>query len=376
MKILAIESSADETGIAICDYSHGVFVVEKNLIASQIDMHRAFGGIVPNLAGKYHTENILPLLREAAIDRSEIDLIAVTAGPGLMPCLVVGVSAANALAVAWDKPLLGVHHIEGHIYANWINPLGSSASKWVNPLFPGLALVVSGGHTQLMLMRDHGDYEIIGQTQDDAVGEAYDKAARLLGLPYPGGPEIDVRAATFKETSHSEQLKAADILPRPMFNSGDYHFSFSGLKTAVLYKVRDYQKNVLLSGGMKASDITKDAYESVDLPEEFVASMCYAFQEAACDVLIKKTLEAAREYNVQSILLTGGVSANKYLRAQLEEKVYTQMPQVSVHIPELAYCLDNGAMIAAAAAYRWERMSDLKRANLDQVVTANPNLTI
>lgn len=373
MKILAIESSADETGIAICDFVDGVFTVEKNLIASQIDMHRAYGGIVPNLAGKYHTENIMPLLRKAKIDPSAIDLIAVTAGPGLMPCLVVGVSAANTLALAWDKPLLGVHHIEGHIYANWIQ---DDASVPTLPQFPALALVVSGGHTQLMLMHGHGDYEIIGQTVDDAVGEAYDKAARLLGLPYPGGPEIDQRATSFIVSSDQRKLRDADTLPRPMLHNGNYDFSFSGLKTAVLYSVRDYQKNILLETGHNQKSICKTDYESVDLPEEFVLQMCYAFQEAACDVLVYKTLKAAQEYNVRSVILAGGVSANSYLRSRLTSEITDNYPNISLHVPDLTYCLDNGAMIGAAAAYRWDRMNDQEKKACHLTVLANPNLPI
>jgi len=367
MKILALESSADETGISVVDFDGNHLHVEKNLIASQIDMHREYGGIVPNLAGKYHAENIMPLLHEADIDPDQIDLIAVTAGPGLMPCLVVGVSAANALSYSWNKPLIGIHHIEGHIYANWIAK--------AKPQFPALALVVSGGHTQLMLMRDHFDYEIIGQTVDDAVGEAYDKAARLLGLPYPGGPEIDRRAVAYAE--NHDTAEASALLPRPMLHSGDYDFSFSGLKTAVLYAVRDYQKSELLEKGHVASSIGKTEYESVDFPEDFVTMMCYAFQEAASDVLITKTLKAASEYGIRSILLAGGVSANSYLRSQLESQISALNDDMSFHVPDLEYCLDNAAMIAAAAAYRWNQMSNIQRKSYEKsTISANPNLTL
>ncbi len=367
MKILAIESSADETGISIVDACGDVITVRKNLIASQIEMHREYGGIVPNLAGKFHAQNIMPLLHEADIDPDSVDLIAVTAGPGLMPCLVVGVSAANALAYSWDKPLVGVHHIEGHIYANWITQ--------DKPTFPALALVVSGGHTQLMLMRDHFDYEIIGQTQDDAVGEAYDKAARLMGLPYPGGPEIDRRAHSFVER-FPDDTDAYELLPRPMRNSCDYHFSFSGLKTAVLYSVRKYQKSLLITDGAVDKSIRKTDFDSVTLPTDFVDRMCYAFQSAAVDVLIHKTIRAAQEHNVCSILLAGGVSANKALRTELQEAVSQLDGPVSFHVPDFEYCLDNGAMIAVAAAYRWDRIDMSSQKDCHKTVLADPNFTI
>ncbi len=367
MKILAIESSADETSVAHVEYVNDNLIVHKNFIASQIDMHRTYGGIVPNLAGKFHAENIMPLLHEAAISPEETDLIAVTSGPGLMPCLVVGVSAANALAFAWQKPIIPIHHIEGHIYANWIAP--------AKPQFPALALVVSGGHTQLMLMHDHLSYEIIGQTQDDAVGEAYDKAARLLGLPYPGGPEIDRRAQAYAD-AYPDDFETTKLLTRPMLHSGDYQFSFSGLKTAVLYAVRDYQKEKLLVNGLVAKSIAKTDYESVELPKAFVEKMCFAFQEAAVDVLVTKTLKAAQEYGVQSVLLAGGVSANKKLRSTLASFLAHDCPHASFHVPAFAYCLDNGAMIGAAAAYRWERMPQKEKEDCHETVLAQSNLTL
>jgi N6-L-threonylcarbamoyladenine synthase len=226
-----------------------------------------------------------------------------------------------------------------------------------------------------MLMRSHFDYEIIGQTLDDAVGEAYDKAARLMGLPYPGGPEIDKRAHDYAQ-DHPDDVDAAALLPRPMRDSGDYNFSFSGLKTAVLYQVRDYQKKHLITSGQVKKSIGKTEYDDVVLPEEFVNMMCYAFQEAATDVLIHKTLRAAREYDVSSVLLAGGVSANKALREQLQLHVSELDSAVSFHVPEFEYCLDNGAMIAAAAAYRWNFMSREQQKLLHQTVFANSHLLL
>lgn len=364
MKILAIETSCDETAASVISFDDGILNVQSSIISSQVELHRQWGGVVPNLAGREHTKNIIPVLTEtlenASISPEDIDLIAVTSGPGLIPALLIGTAAAKTLAFSWDKPLLGIHHIEGHIYANWLSPTGSETAV-VPPQFPLIGLIVSGGHTQLVLMKDHITYEIIGETQDDAVGEAFDKVARLLGLSYPGGPEVSARALAY-EKSHAPD--AAFELPRPMLHSGDYNFSFSGIKTAVLYAVRAYQKD---------HSLTKDD----TLPQEFVDEISFAFQQAVVDVLVAKTLTAAREHNVRSVILAGGVSANTQLREILGTTLREALPDVSYHIPDMDYCLDNAAMIAAAAAFRWHTMSDAQKIDTRdgwKNVVANPNM--
>jgi len=373
MNILAIETSCDETAVSVISSKNDVLSVQSNIVSSQVELHAKWGGVVPNLAAREHTKNILPVLSEALGDakktHKDIDLIAVTQGPGLIPALLIGTNAAKSLAYAWQKPLLGLHHIEGHIYANWIDQ-----SK--NKQFPILALVVSGGHTQLVLMKEHCHYEIIGQTQDDAVGEAFDKAARLLRLPYPGGPAISAAAEKYEKRISKKENEATDNpnklspnaydlkLPRPMLHSGDYNFSFSGIKTAVLYTVRKYEKEHNLT--------TKDP-----LPENFVQVVALEFQNAVTEVLIKKTLRAAQEYGAQTILLAGGVSANIQLRDELATAIRTEMPAVTFSVPPFEYCLDNAAMIAAAASFRWNKMTDTQKKEVNNgwlTVLADSNL--
>jgi N6-L-threonylcarbamoyladenine synthase len=336
MNILAIETSCDETAASIVAFHDENITVRSTVISSQVDLHAKWGGVVPNLAAREHTKNMIPVLSEALetarATKDHIDLIAVTHGPGLIPALLSGVSAAKSLAYAWHKPLIGIHHIEGHIYANWIEEQ--------NIAFPVLALVVSGGHTQLVLMDAHCSYEIVGQTQDDAVGEAFDKVARLLGLGYPGGPVISERALKFEESDKENDI----ILPRPMMGSGDFNFSFSGIKTAVLYLVKEFRTENNLSDD--------DA-----LPEEFVNKVAHAFQVAAVDVLTAKTLKAALEHNAASVLLAGGVSANTQLRTALAEHIKNELPDTTFYTPPLSYCLDNSAMIAVGAYYRYNTLS-------------------
>jgi N6-L-threonylcarbamoyladenine synthase len=340
MKILAIETSCDETAVSIISAEEGQISVLSNIISSQVPLHAQWGGVVPNLAAREHTKNIIPVLTqslsEARCKKNDISLIAVTHGPGLIPALLSGVSVAKSLAFAWHKPLIGIHHIEGHIYANWISNPDIS--------FPALALVVSGGHTQLVHMHDHCTYEIIGHTQDDAVGEAFDKVARILDLGYPGGPIISERAQIFDGQNSTNDI----ILPRPMINTPDYHFSFSGLKTAVLYLTQEYRMKNALS---------KDD----PLPNDFINAVASAFQNAVVDVLTKKTLLAAQEYNVKSILLAGGVSANTQLRDSLQKKIAHTLPQICFHVPEQLHCLDNATMIAVAAYYRFMTLSHKKK---------------
>ncbi|MBT6253800.1 tRNA (adenosine(37)-N6)-threonylcarbamoyltransferase complex transferase subunit TsaD [Candidatus Uhrbacteria bacterium] len=311
MKVLAIESSCDETAVAIVEDRDGLFVVNEHVVASQIATHREFGGVIPEVAARLHVP-VLPKMIEAMTmwKRGDIDAIAVTTGPGLSTALRVGVETAKALAVTWEIPLIPVDHIEGHIYANFLETSVSSSA------FPILCLIVSGGHTELVLMKGHGDYELIGQTRDDAAGEAYDKTAAQLGLPYPGGPSID------KAALHGRR-DAIDF-PRPMLHSGDSDFSFSGLKTAVRYHIVKQEK----------------------MSEQDVADVAASFQQAVIDVLIKKTYKAAMDLGVRSVLLCGGVSASKELRAQLAE-VFADT-EVGVLMPNMKYTTDNAAMIGAS----------------------------
>lgn len=341
MKILAIETSCDETAVSIITAEHTSITVNANIISSQVALHAQWGGVVPNLAAREHTKNMIPVLSEALTiaqtKKDEIDLIAVTHGPGLIPALLCGVSTAKSLAYAWHKPLIGIHHIEGHIYANWINE-----SKKIQ--FPILALVVSGGHTQLVCMKGHCTYEIIGQTQDDAVGEAFDKVARLLSLGYPGGPIISERAQKWEDTAQENPI----TLPQPMKNSGDYNFSFSGIKTAVLYLVKEYRKKNSLADDMQ-------------LPQDFIDQVAHAFQKAIVEVLTEKTCRAAQEYRAKTVMLAGGVSANAQLRDYLDNAIKKTDHNIIFSTPSLTYCLDNAAMIAMAAYYRYTALSRVQK---------------
>jgi len=356
MIILGIETSCDDTGIAIVKITPqkgGVkFDILSNVVSSQIKTHAPFGGVVPNLAAREHLKNIEPCLKttikEANIKINRIDLIAVTIGPGLIPSLLIGVNFAKALAYKYKIPIVGINHIEGHIIAALAatnpksearNPKQIQNSNFPNSknLFPAIALVVSGGHTQLVLMKKIGDYKIIGETRDDAAGECFDKTAKLLGLGYPGGPVIAAIAAIPKVQSTKYKVH----LPRPMINHKNYDFSFSGLKTAVLYLVRDNKEKV------------KD--------EKFIQELCRETQQAIIDVLISKTLRAAKEYRAKTIILAGGVAANSELRRQFETQI-SKLPaqgwsasggktQTEFLTPSKTLCTDNGAMIAMAGYY-------------------------
>lgn len=332
MKIVAIETSCDETAVAVIEANGENIAVLSNVVSSQIAVHEQFGGVVPALAAREHVANIGHVyetaLKEAGMSDPErdIDLLAVTRGPGLGPALLVGITFARTLAWRYDKPLVGTDHMDGHIHSNWLPPIASDTNfKFQVPNYPALNLIVSGGHTDLVLMRDHGDYAIIGETQDDAVGEAFDKVARLLDLPYPGGPKISKLALQGNPDAYA--------LPRPMLHSGDYNFSYSGLKTAVLYLIRD-----ITNGKRELTEIEK-------------ANIAASFQEAAIDVLVQKTRRAAVAHNIGTVMLSGGVSANALLR----ERLVAMCTEIGVRciIPELVYTGDNAAMIAAAAYFMW-----------------------
>ncbi|MFA6183707.1 MAG: tRNA (adenosine(37)-N6)-threonylcarbamoyltransferase complex transferase subunit TsaD [Parcubacteria group bacterium] len=374
MLILGVETSCDETAIAILEEKNGNLSILSNTISSQIALHAAWGGVVPNLAAREHLKNIIPVLKLALKKANkkiiDIDLIAVTQGPGLIPALLIGTNFAKTLSYIWQKPLMGIHHIEGHIYANFIgNEISPSNTSQKEIKFPILSLVVSGGHTQLILMTDHFRYQIIGETQDDAAGEAFDKVARILGLSYPGGPIIATKAADFKlknnnlisNDTKSSKKNIKPFLPRPMLHSQDLNFSFSGLKTAVLYKVKDYRKKNNLK-------------ETENLPENFIQKIAYEFQEAATDVLVIKTIKAALKYNPQTIFLAGGVSANNNLKDKLALAVKKNIPHINYQSQPATYSTDNAAMIAIAANYRWNKMnSDQRKSTLDNWKTLEAN---
>ncbi|MDT2048588.1 tRNA (adenosine(37)-N6)-threonylcarbamoyltransferase complex transferase subunit TsaD [Bacillus sp. 1780r2a1] len=330
--ILAIETSCDETAVAII---RGGTEIIANVVASQIESHKRFGGVVPEIASRHHVEQITIVVEEALNQSSmtfdDIDAVAVTEGPGLVGALLIGVNAAKALAFAHQKPLIPVHHIAGHIYANQL----------ITPLkFPLLALVVSGGHTELVYMKEHGHFEVIGETRDDAAGEAYDKVARTLQLPYPGGPHIDRLA---------QEGEPLIDLPRAWLEDGSYDFSFSGLKSAVINTVHN----------------AKQKGENIN-PKILAAS----FQASVVDVLVTKTEKAVQEYKVNQLLLAGGVAANKGLREALQQR-FEKYDDVELVIPPLSLCTDNAAMIGAAASilYRKDRRATM-------ALNANPGLVL
>ena len=309
MKILGIETSCDETAAAVVE--DGVKLL-SNQVASQVEIHARYGGIVPEVASRQHILAIIPIIRqamaEAGVTWSDLDGIAVTIGPGLAGSLLIGVNGAKAIAVAQGLPITGVNHLEGHIYADWLVEHDSA------PSFPLVSLIVSGGHSDLVLMKGHGDYVLLGRTRDDAAGEAFDKAARILGLGYPGGPAIE-RA--------SRSGSASIQLPRAWLK-GTNDFSFSGVKTALLRLV-----------------------EEGKVPDR--ADAATSFQEAVVDVLVTKTVTVAREYGVKQILLAGGVAANERLRQRLVKD-----SPIPVLIPPFNLCTDNAAMIAACGYYRFQ----------------------
>ena len=380
MKILAIETSCDETAIAIVEAKGGVkipsFHILSNIVASQVKLHAKFGGVVPNLAKREHQRNLVPVLLQALevagltnnklpasqakrgehitslhsiLERESelfahsekhilnlkppaIDAIAVTVGPGLAPALWVGVNFAKALAFLWRKPIIPVNHMEGHIASVLLREERRNL-KQIKKLenknfkFPAMALLVSGGHTELVFMKNWGDKKIIGETLDDAAGEAFDKVARLLGLSYPGGPAISAEA---KKGTKMTDKKLKIILPRPMIHTKDYNFSFSGLKTAALYLIEKLKKEKVSVVKMRPI-IAKE------------------FQNAVVDVLAAKTIRAAKAYKVKTVILGGGVAANTLLRERLGDEIKNNFPAPRYLLPDMAFTGDNAAMIAAAA---------------------------
>lgn len=330
--ILAIESSCDETAVAIIKNGHEIL---SNVVSTQIAIHRRYGGVVPEIASRKHLELINVVIDEALeqahMKLDDVTHIAVTYGPGLVGALLVGVATAKALAFSSGKPLIGVHHIEGHICANFLVKQDLK--------FPLICLVVSGGHTNIIKITDHAEYLLLGQTKDDAAGEAFDKIARAIGLPYPGGPQIEKLA---KEGNP----KAID-LPRAWLSEDSYDFSFSGLKSSVL--------NYINKANMKGEEIVK-------------ADVAASFQQAVLDVLVEKTVRAAKDQGINTILLAGGVAANGTLREQLEAKAHEN--GMEVYFPPVSFCTDNAAMIGAAAHYK-----AVRHEYADLSLNAVPNLS-
>lgn len=326
--ILAIETSCDETAAAVV---RGGRTILANVVASQLDIHQRFGGVVPEVASRQHMLSLVPVVEEAlrAVPGgwAGVHAVAATRGPGLSGALLTGLNAAKAMAWQRGLPFIAVNHLEAHIYASWLEH-GAAGT----PQFPLLALIVSGGHTLLTLLRGHGDYTLLGQTRDDAVGEAFDKVARILGLGYPGGPAIQQAAL---------ESTARMTLPRAWLRES-FDFSFSGLKTAVLHRVQEQR-------GRQAPMPSRQQDGLLPLDRLFVAQMAHAFQESVVDVLVSKSVDAAARYHAAEIVLAGGVAANLRLREEL-----VQRSPILVRRPALALCTDNAAMVAAAAFYRFD----------------------
>ena len=357
MHLLAIESSCDETAAAVIRDGR---VVLSTIVASQIDLHQRYGGVVPELASRQHMAAILPVidtaLSTAGLTLDRIEAVGVTHGPGLAGALLVGLNTAKALAFARALPLVGVNHLEGHVYSTWLGPGQPDDPLPAAPVFPLVCLIVSGGHTDLLVMTDHGQYRLLGRTLDDAAGEAFDKAARLLGLGYPGGPSIE-RAANSGRPD-------AFRLPRAWLGDS-FDFSFSGLKTALLRLTEPYREAPERHTPQPDSPFPLHTPTRLrrDAP---VADLAAAFQSAVVDVLVEKTARAAVECGARCVLLAGGVAANGLLRRRLAETI-----TLPTYIPPLRYCTDNAAMIGAAATYRF--MAG-QRADLDLDVA--PNLAL
>lgn len=366
MKVLSIETSCDETAISIIEVSENMpdthFSILANIVLSQAKLHAEYGGVFPALAKREHSKNLVPVLKQALEDakmlentnqnkdfstistllerepemlkqflelipiikKPNIDVIAVTKGPGLEPALWVGVNFAKALSIAWDIKIVPVNHMEGHILSALLKKTGNGEVEVKNVQFPAISLLISGGHTELVLMKDWMNYEIIGQTRDDAAGEAFDKVARMLGLPYPGGPEIS-KLAEKAPTVENPQYP----LPRPMMKTDDYDFSFSGLKTAVLYTVKKLPK----------------------LTQEIRKKIALEFETAVTEILLKKTIRAVNEYCAKTIIIGGGVSANKRIRHAFES-VVNKNTELNLFVPNSSLSTDNALMIAVAGYFR------------------------
>jgi len=328
--VLAIESTLDETGAAVAKLTNGVVEIISDVKASSAGMHAKYGGVIPEIAAREQVAAIIPVITEAMeranVDKNQIDAIAVTQGPGMIGCLLIGVETAKVLAVAWNKPLIAVNHMAAHVFANWIGEK--------TPELPAVALIVSGGHTDIVYLESLTKWQWVGGTRDDAAGEAFDKAARAMGFPYPGGPMV-AKAAM----EATEELPAEMKLPRPMIHENNLEMSFSGLKTALLQVVEKNKEKLRVDRGM-------------------INALAKEFNQAVADVLIKKTMMAVTPYQPKSVLLGGGVAANVMLREGLAQAVKESGKEF--FCPDLKYCTDNAAMIAACALMRPDYIDPLK----------------
>lgn len=348
MLILAIETSCDETACAVLKITGGArpkFKTLSSVVASQIKVHTPFGGVVPTLAAREHVKNLPTVfkkaMKEAGISVKKLDYIAVTEGPGLVIALLVGISFARALGYALGKKIIPVNHVKGHIFSNWL-VLPKTGMVGEHVAFPALHIVVSGGHTELILMRKENSFELLGETRDDAAGEAFDKVAHMLALGYPGGPAISKLAEKGNATRFA--------LPRPMIDSRDYDFSFSGLKTAVLYLLKKHPK--ILAHKRSRADL------------------CASFEQAISDVIVAKTIKAAKEYGAKTVALSGGVSANRRLRAELARAVAHKLTRAQFLVPTPFLSTDNAVMIAASAYFNRAHAVSWKQ------LDAHPNLSV
>lgn len=343
MRILAIETSCDETAASIVEADNYLPKIITHAVASQIEIHSASGGVIPNLAARLHVENLPYILKKATDNgRERFDAVAVTTGPGLIGALLMGVTAAKAIASTKNIPFYAVNHLEGHIYSAWLAP--KNAKNFAPPQLPALIVIVSGGHTELALMHRHGYYDLLGSTRDDAAGEAFDKVARLLELPYPGGPEISNLA------EHGD--RHAYKLPISFNDDFSLEFSFSGIKAHVANIINKLPKPI---------------------PAHIKADIAASFEHTVAETISLKTVNALEQFpGIKSVCLVGGVAANKYLRSYLEQKINQSRPQVAFITAPLEYCTDNAAMIGAAAVFRhyFGRADDWKTAQAD------PNLNI
>jgi len=393
MKILAIETSCDETAISYLQCTEtdsGIdFSVLGNVVHSQVDIHREFGGVFPAMAKREHQKNLVPVLLKTlnieptetinlensevatilekeselleqfkkyilSLPKPDIDVICVTSGPGLEPALWVGISFAKALGKLWNIPVVPVNHMEGHILSVLVPQQITEQFSFTRDsfTFPALALLISGGHTEMILVKNIGDYALVGKTRDDAVGEAFDKIARILGLPYPGGPEVSKLAL-----QHDKAIFSSIVLPRPMLHSKDYDFSFSGLKTAVLYTVRDI----------------KEA-NAGEIPDNLKIEIAYEFQEAATEVITKKTLAAVNDFGIQTLIVGGGVAANSRIKESLLKSISEIIPTEQIHFPVRELTGDNALMIALAGYFKYKKSpSDFQEF---ENIRANGNLTL
>lgn len=359
MLVLGIESSCDETGAAIVQDGR---YLRSNVVASQVEIHNRYGGVVPEVASRQQLAAIIPVielaLEKASCSWDEIDAVCATYGPGLAGSLLVGLTAGKALALARNRPFLGINHLEAHIYANWLRTgatpqPGEPTNDWRyqegDPIFPLVCLVISGAHSELVLVRDHGQYELLGQTRDDAAGEAFDKVARILGLGYPGGPAIQKTAQQAEESLLQQNkpvalARGAYRLPRAWLR-GTYDFSFSGLKTAMLHLAEGATEQET----KQVSQYTRMGAQAARHGMPNVALLAASFQEAVVDVLAVKTRMAAQEYHVKQVVLAGGVAANVNLRKRIEQELAPL--NIRLNYPPIEFCTDNAAMIAGAAYF-------------------------